>query len=42
MKIRLQVLVLGALGILVAAGALSAHHRWPVNRGTEVTVEGTV
>ena len=39
---RLQVLALGAIGILVAAGSLSAHHRWPVNRSAEVTVEGTV
>ena len=37
-----QVLALGAIGILVAVGSLSAHHRWPVNRSTEVTVEGTV
>ncbi len=39
---RLQVLTLGTIGILVAAGSLSAHHRWPVNRSAEVTVEGTV
>ena len=39
---KLQVLALGAIGILVAAGSLSAHHRWPVNRSAEVTVEGTV
>ena len=39
---KLQVLALGAIGILLAAGSLSAHHRWPVNRSAEVTVEGTV
>ena len=39
---RLQALALGAIGILVAASPLSAHHRWPVNRSTEVTVQGTV
>ena len=42
MMTKLQVLALGAIGILVAAGSLSAHHRWPVNRSAEVTVEGTV
>ena len=42
MMTRLQVLALGAIGILVAASPLSAHHRWPVNRSTEVTVQGTV
>ncbi len=39
---KLQALALGAIGILVAVGSLSAHHRWPVNRSAEVTVEGTV
>ena len=39
---RLQVLALGVIGILLTASPLSAHHRWPLNRGTEVTVEGTV
>ena len=42
MVTRLQVLALGAIGTLVAASPLSAHHRWPVNRSTEVTVQGTV
>ncbi len=42
MMTRLLVLALGAIGILVAASPLSAHHRWPVNRSTEVTVQGTV
>ena len=35
-------LALGAIGILIAASMLSAHHRWPVNRSAEVTVQGTV
>ena len=39
---RLHVLAIGAIGILLAACPLSAHHRWPVNRSTEVTVQGTV
>ena len=42
MMTKLQALALGAIGILVAVGSLSAHHRWPVNRSTEVAVEGTV
>ncbi|MSO83019.1 MAG: hypothetical protein EXQ53_06955 [Acidobacteria bacterium] len=39
---RLQILVLGVVGILVAAGPLSAHHSWPVDNSREVTVKGTV
>ena len=35
-------LALGAIGILIAASPLFAHHRWPVNRSAEVTVQGTV
>lgn len=42
MVARLQPLALGAIGVLIAASALSAHHRWPVNRSEEVTVQGTV
>ena len=42
MVAKLQRLLLGAIVILLAASALSAHHRWPVNRSTEVTVLGTV
>ena len=42
MRTKLQALALGALGILVAISPLSAHHRWPVDRSTEVTVQGTV
>ena len=39
---RCKAVVLVALGIIVAAGSLSAHHRWPVDMSTEVTVQGTV
>lgn len=39
---RMQLLVLGVVGLLVAAGPLSAHHAWPVERSKEVTVSGTV
>lgn len=38
---RRQVLALG-IGIVAAAGPLSAHHSWPVNQSTLVTVKGTV
>ena len=40
--IRPQLLALGAIALFIAAGTLSAHHRWPVNRSAEVTVQGTV
>lgn len=39
---RPKLLALGAIAILIAAGTLSAHHRWPVNRSAEVSVKGTV
>lgn len=39
---RLQILALGAVGILIAASPLFAHHAWPVERSKEVTVQGTV
>jgi hypothetical protein len=39
---RLQILVLGAAAILAGAGPLSAHHVWPVDRSSEITVRGTV
>jgi len=39
---RLKAVALVALGIIVAAGSLSAHHRWPVDMSTLVTVQGTV
>jgi hypothetical protein len=35
-------LLLGAIGILVVASPLFAHHAWPVNRSKELTVKGTV
>jgi hypothetical protein len=39
---RLQRFAVGTVGILVAVGSVSAHHRWPVDQSTEVTVTGTV
>lgn len=42
MVARPRRLALGMIGILFAAGTVSAHHRWPVDRSTEVTVQGTV
>ena len=39
---RLQILVLGAVGILGGTSPLFAHHTWPVDRGREITVKGTV
>jgi hypothetical protein len=39
---RRQILALGAVGILVAASPLFAHHSWPVERSKEITVNGTV
>jgi len=39
---RLQILALGAVGILAAASPLFAHHAWPVDRSREITVKGTV
>ena len=39
---RRQFLALGTAGLLVAASPLWAHHAWPVDRGREVTVKGTV
>ena len=42
MIITLQIAVLGAVGILVTASPLSAHHSWPVNCSVPVTVTGTV
>ena len=40
--VRRQIVALGAVGILVAAGPLLAHHSWPVDRAREITVTGTV
>ena len=42
MVTRLQIVALGAVGILAAARPLGAHHTWPVNCSTAVTVKGTV
>ena len=42
MVIKLQIAVLGAVGILAAASPLSAHHSWPVNCSVPMTVTGTV
>jgi uncharacterized protein DUF6152 len=39
---RLQILALGAVGILAAASPLFAHHSWPVDMSREITVKGTV
>lgn len=40
--VRLQIIALGAVGILIAASPLFAHHAWPVERSKEVTVQGMV
>ena len=39
---RLQILALGAAGILLAGSTLFAHHVWPVDQSREITVKGTV
>jgi hypothetical protein len=39
---KLRSLLPGAIGIIVAASPLLAHHAWPVDRSKEVTVKGTV
>ena len=39
---KLRKLLLGAIGVLVAASPLLAHHAWPVDRTKEITVKGTV
>ena len=39
---RLQILALGAAGMLAVASPLFAHHSWPVDTGREITVKGTV
>jgi hypothetical protein len=38
----LRILLLGTIGIAMAASPLLAHHAWPVDRNKEVTVKGTV
>ena len=42
MKVRLQILALGVVGILAASSPLFAHHIWPVDRAKEITLKGTV
>lgn len=39
---RQQVIALMVVGLLAAAGSVSAHHSWPVNMDRLVTVKGTV
>ena len=39
---KLQIVAFGAVGILVASSPLFAHHSWPVNCSTAITVTGTV
>jgi len=38
----LRTLALSAIGTLVAASPLLAHHDWPVDRTRQITVTGTV
>src|SRR5688572_7274114 len=38
----LRKLALGAIGTLMAASPLLAHHDWPVDRTRQITVTGTV
>jgi hypothetical protein len=38
----LRTLALGAIGTLIAATPLLAHHAWPVDRTNQVNVTGTV
>ena len=42
MRTRLQALALGAVGVLMIASPLFAHHTWAVDRTRDVTVRGTV
>jgi hypothetical protein len=37
-----RTLALGAIGAMVAASPLLAHHEWPIDRTKRVTVQGTV
>lgn len=39
---RFTTFALGAVGVLVLTAPLMAHHRWPVDMSTLVTVQGTV
>lgn len=38
----LQTLALTAIGVLVSASPLPAHHAWPVDRSRQITLQGTV
>ena len=38
----LQTLALAAIGALVATAPLRAHHDWPVDRSSPITLRGTV
>ena len=38
----LRTLALTAIGAVVAASPLSAHHDWPVDRTSQITLRGTV
>jgi hypothetical protein len=38
----LRKLALSVIGALVTASPLLAHHEWPVDRTTQITVQGTV
>ena len=42
MRTRLQALAVGAVGVLMVASPLFAHHTWAVDRTRDVTVRGTV
>ena len=37
-----QIVVLGTVGMLAVASPISAHHSWPVDCSTAMTVTGTV
>ena len=39
---KLQIVALGTVGILAVASPLSAHHSWPVDCSTAMTVTGIV
>ena len=39
---KLQIVALGTVGVLAVASPLSAHHSWPVDCSSAMTVTGTV
>ena len=39
---RLRTLVVSAIGVVVASSPLAAHHDWPVDRTSQITLRGTV